>query len=81
MWLSLSFSQRFKRHDTPHPKELRDRHAKYIKSKKSGIDGHIIPHQEKKEVSTELENDMLNISKVKSTELTAILYHIRKRKK
>ncbi|KAK3088695.1 hypothetical protein FSP39_022487 [Pinctada imbricata] len=40
---------RFKRHDTPHPKELRDRHAKYIKSKKSGIDGHIIPHQEKKE--------------------------------
>ncbi|KAL5013626.1 hypothetical protein ScPMuIL_007896, partial [Solemya velum] len=37
----------FVRHDTPHPKELKARHAKM--HTKRTIDGHIIPHQEKKE--------------------------------
>ena len=37
----------FQRHDTPHPKDLKTRHAKFLKGKTS-IDGHVIPHQEKK---------------------------------
>ncbi|XP_041361778.1 protein scribble homolog [Gigantopelta aegis] len=36
----------FIRQGTPHPKELKNRHQKYIKQK--GIDGHIIPHHENK---------------------------------
>ncbi|XP_067665623.1 protein scribble homolog isoform X6 [Haliotis asinina] len=36
----------FVRHDTPHPKELKARHAKFVKQNK-GIDGHVIPHNEK----------------------------------
>ncbi|KAK3576946.1 hypothetical protein CHS0354_017620 [Potamilus streckersoni] len=36
----------FIRHDTPHPKELKARHPKFVKAKGS-IDGHIIPHHEK----------------------------------
>lgn len=44
----LTFKSPFVRHDTPHPKELKARHAKM--HTKRTIDGHIIPHQEKKEV-------------------------------
>ncbi|XP_055996662.1 protein lap4-like isoform X9 [Ostrea edulis] len=34
--------------NTPHPADLKRRHPKYVKVK-AGIDGHIIPHQEKKQ--------------------------------
>ncbi|XP_050389394.1 protein scribble homolog isoform X6 [Patella vulgata] len=36
----------FVRHGTPHPRELKARHGKYLKQK--GIDGHVIPHQDRK---------------------------------
>ncbi|KAK7489162.1 hypothetical protein BaRGS_00019540, partial [Batillaria attramentaria] len=38
----------FVRHDTPHPKELKARHTKFLKQK-DHIDGHIIPHKDKTE--------------------------------
>ncbi|XP_052689580.1 protein scribble homolog isoform X18 [Crassostrea angulata] len=39
---------KFLRQNTPHPADLKRRHPKYQKIK-AGIDGHIIPHQEKKQ--------------------------------
>nr|XP_022307226.1 protein scribble homolog isoform X22 [Crassostrea virginica] len=39
---------KFLRQNTPHPADLKRRHPKYQKVK-AGIDGHIIPHQEKKQ--------------------------------
>ncbi|XP_055996687.1 protein scribble homolog isoform X41 [Ostrea edulis] len=39
---------KFLRQNTPHPADLKRRHPKYVKVK-AGIDGHIIPHQEKKQ--------------------------------
>ncbi|KAL8563271.1 hypothetical protein ACOMHN_058769 [Nucella lapillus] len=36
----------FVRHDTPHPKELKARHTKFLKQK-DHIDGHVIPHKDK----------------------------------
>ena len=42
------------RHDTPHPKELKARHTKFLKQK-DHIDGHVIPHKDKSdEVRLEL---------------------------
>ncbi|XP_076438014.1 protein scribble homolog isoform X5 [Babylonia areolata] len=38
----------FVRHDTPHPKELKARHTKFLKQK-DHIDGHVIPHKDKTE--------------------------------
>ncbi|XP_062590089.1 protein scribble homolog isoform X5 [Saccostrea cucullata] len=38
---------KFLRHNTPHPADLKRRHPKLPKGR-SSIDGHIIPHQEKK---------------------------------
>ncbi|XP_055996686.1 protein scribble homolog isoform X40 [Ostrea edulis] len=40
--------KKFLRQNTPHPADLKRRHPKYVKVK-AGIDGHIIPHQEKKQ--------------------------------
>uniref|UniRef100_A0A2C9LYT1 PDZ domain-containing protein n=1 Tax=Biomphalaria glabrata TaxID=6526 RepID=A0A2C9LYT1_BIOGL len=42
-----SDSSHFVRHDTPHPKELKARHSKFLKDK--NIDGHVIPHHENRE--------------------------------
>ncbi|CAG5126325.1 unnamed protein product, partial [Candidula unifasciata] len=39
-------SNPFVRHDTPHPKDLKARHTKFLKDK--NIDGHVIPHHENK---------------------------------
>ncbi|KAG1666736.1 Protein scribble [Nymphon striatum] len=36
----------FVRHDTPHPKELKARHAKLFTQKGKNIDGHLLPHEE-----------------------------------
>ncbi|XP_059150020.1 protein scribble homolog isoform X4 [Physella acuta] len=44
---SDSDSSHFVRHDTPHPKELKARHAKFLKDK--NIDGHVIPHHDNRE--------------------------------
>ncbi|BFZ20895.1 hypothetical protein BsWGS_23932 [Bradybaena similaris] len=39
-------SNPFVRHDTPHPKDLKARHTKFLKEK--NIDGHVIPHHDNK---------------------------------
>nr|XP_034301923.1 protein scribble homolog isoform X21 [Crassostrea gigas] len=44
----LCIPKKFLRQNTPHPADLKRRHPKYQKIK-AGIDGHIIPHQEKKQ--------------------------------
>lgn len=45
---SPSEGTNLRRHGTPHPRELKTRHAKLLKKE---IDGHVIPHEEKKDQS------------------------------
>ncbi|KAJ8321664.1 hypothetical protein KUTeg_000135 [Tegillarca granosa] len=47
MLAEIPIESHFVRHDTPHPKVLKERHAKFFKGKVSGIDGHVIPHHAK----------------------------------
>ncbi|KAK3780634.1 hypothetical protein RRG08_044858 [Elysia crispata] len=42
-------STHFVRHDTPHPRELKARHQKFLKDR--NIDGHVIPHIDNKDGS------------------------------
>ncbi|GFS11251.1 protein lap4 [Elysia marginata] len=42
-------STHFVRHDTPHPRELKARHQKFLKDR--NIDGHVIPHLDNKDGS------------------------------
>ena len=49
--LNFLFQTHFVRHDTPHPRELKARHQKFLKDR--NIDGHVIPHIDNKDgVST-----------------------------
>jgi len=44
----LALQNHFVRHNTPHPKELKARHAKVFGKGSKDVDGHVIPHNPEK---------------------------------